>query len=259
MKSNNILIFGLGHLASFLVRELDADADIWGTYRSQVKDPALARVNKVRFDTTDDIPVELSKDWGVVIWNLPPHDGYMETLKEFNSKTPESCPWIFISSTSVYSDGDIDEDSKKDGVTRNGALLTGIESQLLGFSRQVLILRPGGLVDSTRNPVNFLKEKSSMRAADTPVNLVHTQDVARFMAYMIKMELYSQDYNLVSDDHPGRALFYSQIMACHNLTPPKWSTDDSVHRLISNRKSKSTGFNYLHPNLLEYFKSISNE
>jgi hypothetical protein len=42
-------------------------------------------------------------------------------------------------------------------------------------------------------------------------------------------------------------------MKAHDLIPPTWDDNGSMHRIISNHKSKSVGFEYLYPDLQEYF------
>jgi hypothetical protein len=253
MKPNKVLIMGLGHLAAFIVKEFGDDAGLWGTYRVERDETIFQRVSKVKYSAGDDIPEELLQDWNVVIWNLPPLEGYKEILEEFDSRIDRRCPWIFVSSTSVFKEGHIHEDSRKESISRTGKLLIEIETTLKRFRRSVSIVRPGGLVDSIRNPANFLKDKTGVKGARTPVNLVHTHDVARFIYFMITKEIHSEDFNLVSDDHASKKDFYSRIMKANDVIPPTWDDDGSMHRIISNQKSKNAGFEYLYPDLQEYF------
>ena len=85
MKPNKVLIIGLGHLAAFMVKEFADDIRLWGTYRTERDETIFHRVNKVRYVVGNDIPEELVQDWSVVIWNLPPLEGYKGIIEDFKN------------------------------------------------------------------------------------------------------------------------------------------------------------------------------
>jgi nucleoside-diphosphate-sugar epimerase len=257
MKPNKVLIMGLGHLATFIVKEFGDETRLWGTYRVERRETTFNRVNKVRYIAGDDMPEALIQNWRMVIWNLPPFEGYKGILEEYHSRIDRKCPWIFVSSTSVFKNGNIHEDSKKESISKTGKLLIEIEFELKRFNRDVSIIRPGGLVDAIRSPANFFRARTDVKGAKTPFNLVHTHDVARFIYFMITKEVHSEDFNLVSDDHASKKDFYSRIMKANDVIPPTWDDNGSLHRIISNQKSKSVGFEYLYPDLQEYFMKQS--
>jgi nucleoside-diphosphate-sugar epimerase len=252
MKPRSVLIFGLGHLAGFLVDEFDGGVELWGTCRTGCDKPVFGRVNRVRYIAGDEFPPELVREWDVVVWNLPPVEGYADVLMGFDAAIPGNSPWIFVSATSVYGEGDITEDAQKEAQSPRANVLIECESALKGMKRDVSIVRPSGLVDEARHPANFLKGLARSSGARTPVNLVHTRDAAYFILHLIANGLFGGDFNLASDDHPGREEFYTRAMRAKGIAPPVWDDEGSVHRVISNDKSKKTGFEYLYPDLMEW-------
>lgn len=252
MRPQRVLIVGLGHLARFLVEGFGEEVELWGTCRTGCDKPAFGRVNRVRYVIGDDVPPELVSQWDVVIWNLPPVEGYADVLMDFDSAIPVEVPWVFVSATSVYGEGDITEDSPKEAQSPRASVLTECESVLEGLKRDVSIVRPSGLVDDIRHPSGFLKGIPLSSGARTPVNLVHTRDVARFIMHLIANDLFGEGFNLASDDHPVRAEFYTKAMRGAGIELPAWDERESVYRIISNGKSKSAGFKYLYPDLMEW-------
>jgi len=238
-----ILIMGLGHLARFIIQE-NKTHSISGTYRSieKVKD---IDCEKILFNTNNEGHFSLlPTNVDVVIWNFPPVQGYEKSLttlnKHFNAKTK----WIFISSTSVYGSGNINELSIRNGVRRNSKYLIDLEDQLRTFNRDVTIIRPGGLIDEKRNPAYSLSKKTEVLKANLAVNVIHTRDVARFIYHVIDHSLWDEEYNLVCDCHDSKEVFYSDQMKKLGLNVPKWISCEEESRIISNDKVKLSGFSF---------------
>jgi hypothetical protein len=250
-KKRKILIFGLGHLASFISKEFDGD-DLHGTFRSGKKNSQFNNVQKYSFNVGEELPGELKQQFDLIIWNFPPVENYIGVLKEADNFFDSQTPWIFVSSTSVYQDGEVDETSE----TKSESYLASIENELASFKRNILILRPGGLVDSERHPARFFKGRDEVKGAQSPVNLVHTHDVARFIKHISDKEITSDIYNLVSSQHPIKKDFYSTMLQLKNEKVPEWSDDDSLKKVVSNFKSKDSGFTYSYDDLVAYFSSL---
>ena len=245
-----ILIMGLGHLASYLVHELNKDYALWGTHRQVLTNPVFDDLHKIEFHAGNSFE-KFPKGFDAIIWNFPPIENYTSVLQAADKFFSDDIPWIFVSSTSVFSTGVASEISK-----RKECHLTSLENQLKKLNRVVSILRPGGLVDEKRHPGNFFKERSLVTGAMTPVNLVHTFDVARFIHHVIKNNLWGDDYNLVSSQHQSKQEFYQQMLELKGYKGPKWSEKDSFQRIISNKKSIESGFHYQFDDLVAYFHNI---
>jgi nucleoside-diphosphate-sugar epimerase len=242
-----LLIVGLGHLAKFICDEEDANSyNIFGTYRDLKKVESF-NVTKYHFDTSDSRTIDnLPLDMDVVIFNMPMIDGYSQLIQELDKRFTTQTSFVFISSTSVYGVGQITESSKQLGVSRNSASLIELESLIKSNpKREYLIIRPGGLIDSQRNPANFLSKKEIILEANQLINLVHTQDVARFIWHCLEANIWNEEFNLVSDNHSTKKAFYSGEISRLNLRQPKWMDSNITERIISNSKAKSSGFQFL--------------
>ncbi|EQC50151.1 NADH(P)-binding protein, PF13460 family [Bacteriovorax sp. BSW11_IV] len=227
-----ILFFGVGHLGNIFLKQNKLHSII-GTKRS-----ADANLG------SPIIPYSLGDSWigptdfDVVIISFPPSENYAKKIealvKNFHSKTQI----IFISSTSVFGDGLINEMSEREGQARNARELILCENHIKARDNY-LIIRPGGLIDENRHPKNFLRKMNSVASSQTNVNLVHTSDVASFIHFAIEKNLINEDYNLVCDAHPTKEEFYGHFHL--DLT---YNHEGSKLRIIENSKSKSTGFKY---------------
>ncbi len=191
--------------------------------------------NAIPYKLGDALPPEIKSKYRAVVFSFPPRDGYEKFLIECDKFFDPETPWIFISSTSAVD---------------YNFFLAGLEKKLGKLGRKLTVIRPGGLVDDVRNPKNFFKDKT-LKGSETPINLVHTQDVARAVLHIIKNNLYGHSFNLVSDDHPTKAEFYGSLIKDLKMDPE----GSEPERVISNEKIKKTGFQFKYPYISAYFRS----
>jgi hypothetical protein len=242
-----ILIMGFGHLARFIVQE-KTDLNYLATYRQahKITDHLHSSIKFIHYEIAqtklDSALLNWQADW--VIWNFPPVVDYLDSLKQFDQLQSTETKWVFISSTSVYADGIIDEKSLKCAKTPNAQRLIEIEDWFTQLKRAVTILRPGGLIDHLRHPVYSLVKKVQVEGAQSPVNLVHTQDVAKAVFHVIEHELINDDFNLVSDQHPSKQEYYSTIAQQLKLSTPNFLNQNSLTKIVSAQKFMQTGFNF---------------
>lgn len=233
----NILFLGLGHLGGLFVDQ-NTGYTITGTKRSL--DHSF---------NCSLIPYSLGEKWegpdhyDVVIISFPPMEDYCSSIQKLFQKLTPMKQLIFISSTSVFGEGLITEDSPKEGKTTNALELIKCEAWIREQENS-LIIRPGGLIDEQRHPQRFLQKVPVIKKSKTNVNLVHTADVAAFLHYAIENELKDEDFNLVCSAHPTKEELYSRLLP--NL---KFDSLDSQKRIIDNSKSLRTGFTYQYNNL----------
>jgi hypothetical protein len=142
------LLFGFGHLGKYIA---DHSQDLNVTYRDQ---------KKIHPHVKEYIPFRIGDDlfdvshYANIIITYPPQVGLLEFLKELY-KQKKHQKIIFISSTSVYGNGEVTENSDLIGKPRSGEYLILCERFLK--DRESLIIRPCGLVDNERNPAHFFK------------------------------------------------------------------------------------------------------
>lgn len=250
-----IFIFGLGHLSKFLMNELDESYTLDGSWRKEKE--GFSRINKSMIYTIpDEFPSEIDDDYDWIIWSFPPVVGYMETLIKADTILKKEVPWIFVSSTSVFREGPVDEESERNGTRFRGESLVDIEDALKSLDRQVNIVRPSGLVDKNRNPVNFFKNSTKNPAIKGEVtNLVHTRDVARFINFLIVSDIRGEDFNLNSLTQIEKEKFYNELLKENGFEQIKFKPTAQAHpKVVSSKKSRSKGFEYLYDDLLGFFK-----
>ena len=250
--TKKVLIIGLGHLASFFCEEMCTlnDFEIIGTYRNLEKVNSF-NVQKIFFDTSNEGCFEgLPRDVDYVLLNLPVVENYSQIIEKLNKSINKNAVFIFVSSTSVYGQGEVDEDSKREGQSRNAKTLIALEDQIkLIEQRNYLIIRPGGLIDEKRNPAKSIAKRGQLKNSDAPINLVHTRDVARFIVHCISNSLLNSSFNLVSDNHISKREFYSGEIKRLNLSQPSFGQGSENSKIVANRRAKDSGFIFLFPNL----------
>ncbi len=239
-----VLFLGLGHLGQFFVRQNNGKFNIIGTKRQQITDLGCPII-----PYSLGSPWSAPKDFDSIVISFPPQENYSQKLQLLLDDLKPIHQIIFISSTSVFGPGEINEDSPKEGQTKNAKELIQCE-EMISAIQGSLIIRPGGLIDEKRTPKNFLKKVSKISKSLTPVNLVHTYDVAAFIHFAIEERLIDNSYNLVCDDHPTKEEFYGGFGLDLHFDPT-----GSQHRVISNAKSKNTRFKYTYSKLYSYNNS----
>jgi len=241
-----LLIFGFGHLANFIARENDK-FQIDATYRS--KQPNNKKINKYLSFTLGDALFDIS-GYDFILINIPPQEHLIDLLHQVFENKKENQRIIFISSTSVYGTGIIDESKPLLGKPRSGEFLLDCERYLL--DKKVIILRPSGLVDATRDPRNFVKKFKVIQRANHTINFIHTEDLARFI--LICHELEDLVYNVSAPIHHKRIDFYKAILDKPQNFIFKFSSE-AEDKVISSHQNKVREFKYKYPDLLEYFKN----
>ena len=235
-----ILIFGLGHLAEFIV-DVFKDDELWGTYRSELRSK-FSKISSFHFDSKDELPIEFDQDFDYILWNFTPHDDYLSLLKRADEFFDQKIPWIFISSTGVFLPGEVNELSRRDDQSARGNRLKDLEEFVKKLKRKSSILRPAGLVDEVRNPARFFKSRKLIEKANHPVNLVHTKDVARFIKHLIEKDLVGEDFNLCCDNHPTKAELYAKLIQEKFGERVELKSSTEEPKIVLNEKARSTNF-----------------
>lgn len=241
-----LFIFGVGHLARKIIKN-NQKYTITGTYRNAEKVKDL-NINLLSFNLDENIP-DLT-NYNRIIINFPPQEKLFNFMRSLVEQY-EDKEIIFISSTSVFGAGESDENSSLSGKPHSGPYLLTIEEMLK--DRGVIVIRPGGLVDEKRNPINFFKRSGKVSSAQNHINYIHTDDVARFV---LKDKFEANSYNLVSPFKHIKNDFYSALLKSYNLNY-EMLMDNTPDRLINSIRPEVKDFNFLYPNLLDYFLELS--
>ncbi len=246
---------GFGHLGKFFAKEISSDHQLDVTYRSKIDDN-FSHSRSYHYDTELHSDFNFDDDYDFVIWSFTPFDNYSKVLEKADKFFHKICKWIYIGSTGVFGEGEITENSDLSLKTKRSARLASIEKTLNFFDRDILIIRPSGLIDEKRSPKNWASRLNKVSRSNNEMNLVYTKDVARFINYAIDNKLMNDSFNLSASHHPVKSDFYRNLLedlAFKNLI---LDNRQEAQKTISNQKSLKTGFRYLiDENLYDLFKN----
>ena len=181
------------------------------------------------------------------------HVQQIESLLEYlPSSTIKSI--IYTSSTSVYPDLNR-EMTEDDEVIENHTLIK-VENLLKTLSRNVTILRCGGLMGGERIPAKYFAGKT-INTGKIPVNYVHQEDVIQIITMILEQGFWNETFNIVSPEHPIREDIY--LKNCEELGFQKPIFEDPSEeipfKIISPRKlilQTEYGFIYNNPLIFKY-------
>ena len=237
-QDNTTLLFGKGHLGGFILKE---NPEIAWTQR-------VDQTEALYFNLEGDEPFFLPPHVKTIIWGIPPHP----STSVFLEKLPKDIKIIFISSTSVFSSGQIRNDSSLAPQTQNGRLLESAEILIKKHFKKYVIIRPGGLVDQFRHPKSFFKNASRMNNSNHRPNLIHTEDVARLINFFNSNATGWNDcYNIVAKINLNKKEFYGRFISKKNF---EYIESQSEEKSFELDWKKKISFELKYPNLEEYFK-----
>ena len=177
------------------------------------------------------------------------HVQQIESLLEYlPSSTIKSI--IYTSSTSVYPDLNR-EMTEDDEVIENHTLIK-VENLLKTLSRNVTILRCGGLMGGERIPAKYFAGKT-INTGKIPVNYVHQEDVIQIITMILEQGFWNETFNIVSPEHPIREDIY--LKNCEELGFQKpifeEPSEEIPFKIISPQKLiQQTGYGFIYNNPL---------
>ena len=236
-QDNNTLLLGNGHLGQFLLKILP---EISWTSRS--------KNGGILFDLEQSESFKLDKNFTTIIWAIPPHQKTINFFQNISKNTKI----IFISSTSVFSVGSINNESEKSPMTKNAKLLGQVENYIQDNFPLSIIIRPGGLVDEIRHPKKFFTNATQMKNSHHTPNLIHTEDVARFIHHCMDSKVKPGAFNLVAPMKKTKKEFYGRFL---NDTNIQYLNDGSTGKSFDTSWMKRLNFSLKYPDLFEYFKN----
>lgn len=256
-----IAIVGCGWLGEPLALHLlEKGYEVHGTSRTAEKVESLQSkgIKASIFDASSDLKTELSQEirsCDTLFLNIPPgmrsakdpekaEQGFLDAMKllleQFNFSQTHL---IAASSTSVYPDLNMEMDEsfgsfgQPSGVAGSG--LRKFERMCLdvgGFDTS--ILRFGGLYGGDRHPVKFFAGKTDLEGGMQRVNMVSLSRCIEVCERVISEPLFGEILNVVDEEHPGRAEFYTHAAKEKGLSIPSFKKDgDKLYgKLISTHR-----------------------
>jgi nucleoside-diphosphate-sugar epimerase len=234
-----LAIIGAGWLGKELGKSLRLEGySLLGTTRSAKRKKELESL----FDQVELFDIEVdrldynSKEWAevdVFILTIPPSaiENYAEVLNSWleslQTHRPEALV-IYTSSVSVYGSSErvVSEESMAKAETDNARKIVVVENSLLQKEVASIVLRLGGLIGPKRHPVYFLSGRKELKGGEAGVNLVHSEDVARVLHFLLSNNIHDGLFNVCSPEHPLKKEFYPAIARSLKLAEPSYRSID---------------------------------
>lgn len=119
---------------------------------------------------------------------------------------------ILVSSTSVYDDpqGDVTEKDLPKPQTDAGKQLVAVEQLFIDAPQlEATIIRFGGLIGGSRQPVRYLAGRKELHGGHAPVNLIERGDCIRIISEIIRQDAFGHIFNAVHPQHPTKQSYYA--------------------------------------------------
>ena len=213
--------------------------------------------NEITGDVTDFL-----ENSEILIIDIPPKLRSSDT-ENFVLKIRNVIPFIekspvknvlFISSTSVYNDGDafVTEETIAKPDTESGKQLLETEQLLQNNSHfKTTIVRFGGLIGKDRHPIQFLAGRENLESPNAPINLIHQEDCVGIILKIIENDVWNETFNAVAPSHPTRELYYTLKALDLDLALPKFNhKNQSIGKTILSSKIETVlNYTFTKPNL----------
>lgn len=265
-------IIGIGWLGFLVGKHLIENGfELSGTTTSEAKLNSLRKnfTSVQRFNLEMDIPSSIVEKGlhqdDFIILTIPPSkiekygERMIALIKELKKQSP-NIRFIYTSSTSVYGqvEAALDESSPTHPITSNAKKIRMVENFLMThYPKDSLILRLGGLVGPKRHPVRFLSGRKGISSPKAAVNLIHSEDICRFIQLYLSGGVPEGIYNLVSPDHPEKEAYYRWAAEKAKLEIPEFNSDESRSgKIIHSNQLKSIKFEFLYKSPYDFPLSL---
>ncbi len=156
---------------------------------------------------------------------------------------------LFTGSTTVYLSlsGLVNEDTPVTPVAEMDRQIMEIEDLLLkNPAFNATVLRLGGLIGEDRHPVTFMALRPEIAEANEPVNMVHRDDIIRFVQKLVKKRLPNAVFNVVAPVLDDKRMFYTKAAKEFKVALPAFaeSAAPKMRRVDGTRIVKYTGIDY---------------
>lgn len=248
-----ICIVGLGWLGEQLAVELKRlGYYTLGTTTSQDKVYGLKKkVDQLMVFNLTDIACNELVQFDVLIYTVPPSaaENYSSLSRAFFVKVLKANPKvqiIYTSSTSVYGNEErlVNEQSTIAPNSTSARIIAKVENIIQQLFSHYTIIRFGGLVGGKRHPVKFLSGKEGVSKPLVPINLLHREDAILAIAFLLRENAHGI-YNLCSEHHPLKNLFYNTVAKQFGLSAIEFvKSDNTRDKVVTCNAIKNRGFEF---------------
>jgi len=287
---SRVAILGCGYVGLELGRQLAPDHEVIGVRRSAAGCEKIERagLDAVRADITDREDLDSVPDADILVFAASSGgrgaggareiyvDGLRTVIEEFGARENSPDRLIYTSSTGVYGDHDggwVDEETKIEPTTEKTTVLAEAERVALDVAGEHgidgTVARFAGLYGPERYRLS--------RYLDGPVtegylNMVHRDDAAGALAFLLAADAAREETVLVADDEPADKWEFADWLAdqCAVSRPEKQTTaerladgdlSDAARRRIetskrcSNVKLRESGYEFAYPTYREGYRA----
>ncbi len=171
--------------------------------------------DSITFNLAKDVlPPSQLKECQLLYVLLPPGrdlDAYLSSLNQLTRIYAKVNKIIFVSTTSVFAEdqGRCDEDTMPANSSPRALKLLEAEAIIMNAFSTSTIIRSAGQIGPDRYPALSLARKSVLPAGNTPVNVIHLDDLVRILTLPLTQDT-PKIIHAVSPLHPLKRDFYSK-------------------------------------------------
>ena len=281
-----VAILGCGYVGLELGRQLTPDHDVVGVRRSDDGVAAIedAGFDAVQADITDADELAAVPDVDAIVFAASSGgrgaeaareiyvEGQQTALDHFAERAESPDRYVYTSSTGVYGDHGgawVDEETSLDPQTDKTEMLAEAERVALDYTQEFdidgTVARYAGLYGPDRYRLSRYIEGP---VTEGYLNMVHRDDAAGSVAYLLTEDVARNEVVLVVDDEPVEKWDFADWLAqqCGADAPPKRTIaerlddgglSETARRRIqtskrcSNDKLRGLGYNFSHPTFRE--------
>lgn len=190
-------------------------------------------------------------------------------LNHLLAKLPQ-CPWIFVSSTSVYAQcqGEwVDEDSPAEPQALTSRLIRQAEQRLIESNPDHIIVRFSGIYGPGRESLLRMAAQSPAIQKEPPyfTNRIHRQDCVGVLAFLLEQRLVGhklEPYYLASDDDPAPlwdvVSWLAERLHCAPPVAKAVGSNAVMNKRCRNRRLKDLGYQFQYPGYKEGYAELIN-
>jgi len=266
-----ILIIGCGAIGTQVAHVLSNKGHHVTGLKRNPPEKDDGKINYFTADITSPTDLQdLTTDFDVLYFIVSPdgrneesyHDIYETGLTNLLNKfslAGSNPHWIFVSSTSVYSQSQgewVDEDSIAQPENATSQLIRQAEQKLMDLEPNNIVVRFSGIYGPGREYLLRMAMQVPAIQQNPPyyTNRIHQQDCIGVLAFLLERRLAGvalEQCYLASDDDPAPMWDVMSWLAEHmNCQPPAvktGGTDCVMNKRCKNQRLKALGYKFLYP------------
>ena len=265
----NVFIFGFGQVSKELAKKLSNEKKI----NFKIVSRNTINFLDYKFLKIDFFKNKLNLSDSILISTVPPNekdeDYILKNIPESNLKSFSRI--IYISSTSVYQSGDVDELTIPKPITKLGIRRLSIEKNWQKLNTRTVIIRSGGIYSNSSNILTrFLEgDHKIIFKKNHFTNRIHIEDLIGIILNIIKIKNFDGIINATDSFFIDNFELIDKLSKKFSLPKPtKISYDDkSINKNIksfyevskkvySKRLSNDLGYSLIYPSIDEFLNSL---